>query len=313
MGWMGIVALVLTIMLVLYYNIAWYIYRKKGRLNCIPQKCEVINLGSTYAYYGFDYDEAEMTAYNLAMVPQYLPYDYLLLQKYAGYLCKGAKVLILLPDFVFCVNRKQAEQQNEQYYMALKPREILGFQWKTYFHYRLQACREPFTHERKKREERWNGYVASLQEKEEHAVRRVHDWETNFEISCVNRVDIPERLKENIEKNKEIVLQMIDFCIEKSFVPIIITMPKSELQKKYISKDCCEVYLEQPIQEILAERKVTYLNYTEAEEFTDIGLYMNSDCFNEKGRKLFTQTVLSELKLSMRRNSDVKDSTLETK
>ena len=68
-----------------------------ARIRRIPQHLDLINLGSNPAKYGLDYADTGVKAFNLAVGPQTLEYDFRMLKNYHSFLDeKGAKLLLSL-------------------------------------------------------------------------------------------------------------------------------------------------------------------------------------------------------------------------
>ena len=90
-------------------------------------KADIVNLGSTYAYYDFVYDGIPIRGVNLAHRSQYLNMDLKYINKYAKFLKRGVKVLIVLPDFVFAADAKEMSKKNNQFYFDFLPWELEWF------------------------------------------------------------------------------------------------------------------------------------------------------------------------------------------
>lgn len=296
MMWISLLLLFLVLM-VGYIEISWIIFRKQSKFHHVPLDLELINLGSTYAYYGLEYSEKKIKAFNMALIPQYLYYDNEMLHKYSKNLKSGAFVLMVLPNFVFCVDGEKVGYQNDEYYLFLKPWEIAEFQMKKYIKIRWKAIWEPIFHEKKKRNQKWTGYVATTEEKKGHASRRIADWEKNIGIRNTENFEITKELQDRIEKNILLVVEMIAFCEEIDLNPVLVLMPTSDIMQDLLQKNLLNKCLFTPVRKILEETKVTILDYSEDMEFSDEGLYLNSDCLNEQGRILFTEKVLRDLKI----------------
>lgn len=278
----------------IYVLIAWRCQCRDNRLLHIPAQADVINLGSTYAYYDFDYGDLAVKGGNLANIPQYLDYDLLLLKKYIHKVKKGGKVLIVLPNFVFAGGG--TDDDKKAYYEALKPWEMKNFKINHMLKYIWNAVKEPLTHTCRNNELKWKGYVADLAEKKEHAERRVRDWESKLGIPSVCSDYITEELQGRMEKNKNLVLEMITLCRLHSIEPVLIIPPTSGIMHEKVAEACINKYLKLPVYDIAERTGVKILDYMEEEEFLTHDLYMNSDCLNEKGRKIFTKRLLEDLK-----------------
>lgn len=293
-GWRtDVIILIIFLFALIYLAAAWKSQCRKNRLLTLQKRLDVINLGSTYAYYDFSYEETELAGGNLANVPQYLDMDWVLLRKYIKRVKANGKVFIVLPNFVFASGG--GSYNRKVYYEALHFWEIKNFNIGLWMKCVWKAAKEPFTHAYRAAEEKWKGYVASSEEKKRHAQKRVSDWEGKLGIPDVRTGQITDELKACIEKNKEIVFRMIKLCRERSVEPVLIVPPVSEIMKQCVSDECLEVYLRSPIRQIAEKEGVRVYDYMNREELWDEGLYLNSDCLNEKGRKVLMKLVLQDI------------------
>ena len=257
------------------------------------KKYDIINLGSTYAYYDFDYSELNIWGKNCANVPQYLDYDYVILKKVIKRMKRNGKILICLPDFVFA--GKETNDNRRVYYKTLYPWEIAHFSIKRSFVFLWKEITEPFTHRYYDESIKWKGHIASYDEKVDHAEKRIFDWENKLGIPDVSKQIVLEDHKEIIKKNVSIVTDMIDLCRRHYIEPILITPPISTIMQKMVSDNCLHGYLFEPIEEIIKEKDVRYLNYLYDQRFSNPDMYLNSDCLNETGRMQFTETVMKDI------------------
>lgn len=280
--------------IILYLGITWQIQRKRNRIAKIKKGTEIINLGSTYAYYDLDYSNLDIKAYNLANVPQYLDVDNILLKKCINKLKQEAKILIVLPNFVFAGNK--TNMRKKVYYEALYPWEIKGYDIAFFLKLLWRAAIEPITHYYRKAEKKWDGHIASVEEKEAHLRKRIYDWENIIGIPSVRDGKVTEVLHENIVKNEKRLIAMIQICQKKNLKPLLVIPPVSGVMKKAISRECLQVYLYDPVEKVRRVTGVGVLNYQDEKEFESLELYLNSDCMNEKGRKIFTRRLLEDIR-----------------
>jgi hypothetical protein len=277
----------------LYLYIAWNIQKKENVLAHVPKEIEVANFGSTYAFYDFCYTEVEVKGMNFANVPQYLDYDEILLEKYIHNLKKGAKILFVLPDFVFVSTKTNTKRK--VYYEVLKSGEIRDFSCLYLLTLVWKAAQEPFTHNYRNERNKWKGHVASMEEKEKHAQGRIRDWENGLGIISVKSDAMTDENRKNIDVNIERLERMIVFSRDKGCMPYLVIPPISEIMREKISVECLDVYLKEPIKKIAKDTGVEVIDYSYSEEYATNDLYMNSDCLNETGRKKFTRDVLNKI------------------
>lgn len=291
MCWM--IWMLLLVFCMIYLWTMWKNQCKQNRMLPRKEKIDVLNLGSTYAYYDFDYTNLKIKGYNLANIPQYLDYDMNLLKVYIKHMQKGGKVLIVLPNFVFLGNKTMDDKKT--YYEALHPWEIENFKFRSLMRYIFKAASEPITHTYEKEANKWKGYVATYDEKIHHAEKRIKDWTENLGVPNVRTDEITDKLVDRIEVNKKRVSEIIDCCKEYGVEPIIIIPPVSKIMKEKVSDSCMGRYLRQPIREVVKENEVRVLDYMKGKEFEEVELYLNSDCLNAEGRRKFTLRVLQDI------------------
>lgn len=277
--------------------------RKDNPVLKVNQDTQVVNLGSTYAYYDIEYKGFGIYGVNLANFPQYLDYDKIILEKVTKKLKKGTKVILTFPDFVFAGIGTNPDRR--QYYEVLAAWEMKCFSVKSLIFYMAKAAIEPFTHSYQRERDKWKGYVATDKEKYGYALKRIHEWEDpngQVQIPNVKKADITWKHLERIEENKRIVMEMLVHCVKNELEPYFLVFPISDIMKSEIADECLEVYLREPLNAVLEDAKragynVRLLDYSEDEDLSDMRLYMNGDCFNAEGRHKFTGIVLKDIGL----------------
>lgn len=285
--------MLLFVIAIIYIAVCWFNQCKWNHMLFPKKGLDVINLGSTYAYYDFNYSNIPVTGMNLANIPQYLDYDLIILKKYLKYLKQNAKVLIVLPDFVFC--GKETPTKRKVYYEALKPWEIKNFSIRELLKYIFLSAKEPFSHDYEKQRNKWKGYEASYDEKKRHAERRVLDWEGKLGIPSVKNDSITDELREQIQLNIQRIDKIINICNCNSVQPVIIIPPVSDIQRNIVHETCIRRYLYEPIMEVQKNTGIKVLDYLYDEEMKEVELYMNSDCLNYKGVDVFMKKVYRDI------------------
>ena len=209
---------------------------------------------------------------------------------------KGGKILFVLPHFVFL--GKKTKSETKIYYEIFNIWELSHFDIVYFLRLVIRAAAEPFTHHYENLRNKWKGHVASSEEKKAHAKRRINDWEKKIGIPSVKSAEISPELSQHIIENKTLLLNMIEYCRENNLIPVLLIPPVSSIMKEKVADNCLKKYLFEPSEDIATKTGVLLLNYYISEEFENIDLYLNSDCLNERGRKIFTERVLQDLKKS---------------
>jgi hypothetical protein len=282
----------------LYPNNKWY--REHDERNF-----DLVVLGSSSAKWGFDFNSFEIKAMNWAQAPQTLIEDYNILRNFHSILRKGGFVVITIMPFT-CLN-KQTGIYDALKYLKIsthKPIEphllskaqrcfkypiLLGKQAiKAGIHYLLQ--REQY--------QSYNNFQLTTNPMtEEQLIHNaqcfIEGWKKQFDISDFNAPLSSENMS-NRRFRVKLMQTIIDFCLEREYVPIFVIPPTTNYLAKYINK-FEENYIYSYINEI--NRNIPLYDYSKSIEFHDDDLFFNSFFLNKKGRTLLTKRLLTDLNL----------------
>jgi hypothetical protein len=267
----------------------------------IPNNLEIVNLGSTQPTFAFDYNNSGMLGMNWAMGAHSFEYDFKILKKYHNFLKEKAFVLVPVCPFSFflyCFS----DSANYKYYKFLYPSLINNYSNRTkrlYIDYpvltagkhrimlikdvpadtRLELAHNPLTEgEMKADAKKWIEDI----------------WLKTFSLKSMDNIMLSEENKKNIEKNISILNEMISFCLEKGYRPVIITLPVSEELDGLFPKSFVDEYILLPIHKA-NKQGVMVLQYWDDNRFCSHNQYFNAFLFNLKGRREFTKTVVDKL------------------
>lgn len=278
-------------------------YRKHDERNF-----DVVNLGSSGGKWAFDYSGLNVKAMNWAQQPQTLLEDYNLLRHFHSILKKDGYVLITIMPFTG-LNKKTGlmdamkyvkfdiqgepiqpymfkEAQRYATYPILfkKPavkaliKYLLGKDKKVGVPTETQLDYNPMTHA----------------ELEADAKRWIDGWKRQFGIS-----DFEAPLTKENEEGRayriKLMQTLIDFCTERGYKPVYVIPPVTEHLAKYYTPKFEDTYIYGYLKKV--ERNVHMLDYSKDTTFKSDDLYFNSFFLNKKGRKLFTERVLSDLNI----------------
>ena len=284
-----------------WYNI--FLFQDCAKFwNIREYNIDVVNLGSNSAKYGFDYSESGVVGYNWAMGPQSLMMDLNILQCYYSYLRPGATVIIPLCPFS-CLVGYDYSYFSDKYYTILNHAQIPFFN----IHKRvlMNDIRRnpgnyvPFTEvlrlilnkvifwKKKKNIEKCDF------EKDSRVF--ISSWKNQFflkdfedELSCNNM--------NSYRESQEILNKIVDFCRRYDFRPIVVMPPVSPELRKYFSPKSIKKFIIDYVKESIGEETL-FLNYLDNEKFRDDEFFMNSYFLNDKGAKVFTNTVLKDISI----------------
>jgi hypothetical protein len=273
----------------------------KKFLNLKEQYFEIVNLGSSQAKFAFDYDGSCYHGMNWAIDPQSFDYDFRILKQYHSCLCKNAFVLIPISPFSFLFRNTLDEINYLKYYLFLDHSLIHNYSTKKLFlhiKYPILGAKRNILHLIKDitPDDRLNIFINPMDDKEfsRNAKIRIEELKKRYLLDDLNNIVLSSVNKNNIEYNIAILRDIIAFCIEHEYRPVISVLPVASAMGLYIPKSFVDTYILGNIKES-NDRNVPVLNYWNDEKFVSNDLYLSPIFFNLTGRKSFTKRVLQDL------------------
>lgn len=268
---------------------------------------DLIVLGSSGAKWAFDFSTFSIKAMNWAQQPQTLIADYNLLRNYHSILRKGAIVVITIMPFTSL--NKQTDIRD-----ALKYQKLVA-----------QAPIQPYLHEKARKiadrpllmgkpaikallkyclgmDEPLRSYQNAMstenpltsEQLDKNALSFINAWKAQFGIT-----DFDAPLTESNIQGRSVRIQvmreMIDFIVEREYIPIYVIPPVTHHLSSYYTKHFKETYIYSFLKDV--NREVRLLDYSNDSELMKDELYFNSFFMNKTGRKMFTNKVLKDLGL----------------
>lgn len=262
-------------------------------------QADIINLGSTYAYFAFNYNALPVRGVNLANGPQYLDMDLEFVKKYKYCLKKGTKIVIVLPDFVFAADAQAMSRKNDIYYFKFSPGELEWFSVSGF----LKATIRRGLHMPRRLagvalRRLWPGFRRNMTtaEKEAAAHSRIQAWQTLLGIPSMKNGDIPDAIRQHINENIALLDEIIREIKLAGGSPCIVVPPVSEIMNRQIDRECMQAYLLDPI-EARTDKSVPVLDFLYEPKYQSTELYWNADCLNRVGAVIFTKDVCTRLGL----------------
>lgn len=294
-----------------YNNIVLYKSQESHIKRAAKGKWDYIAVGSAYCRYGFDFSKTKVKGYNLGFGSQFFYYTDKILRQYSKYCNESCYVLIVCADLVFAEVGKGKYEAHKYYrvldkenwadeYSFLKDLKFNRFQ--LLFNPRLLIKCIKFLLGKDSFKEYYTLKENSLDIEgvESAAIARGNDWCNEFNLKdTVNPVEDSSH-ENTFKQTRQILSDMIDYCLGKGLKPILLVTPVSEQLEKKLSNDFIESVLIKNIEKANTHG-VPFLNYFRDERFSDYRLYHNNaDFLNSNGRSLFTSVVLSDIeKLKM--------------
>lgn len=267
----------------------------------VPKNLEMINLGSNQPKFAFDFTQSNLLGMNFAVGPQTLEYDFRILKNFHNNLTQNSKVLIPICPFSFFFLKDKNKTAHHKYYNFLNPslidnyssitkklyidypvfiakKQILRIIKDTKFDVRLELEKNPMTKDEIKKD----------------ALDWMNGWKKQFKTNNLENIVQSDENKISIQNNIEILKNIIDFCTEKNFEPVLIVLPVT----KELSNHFTDKFVQEQIVDYINqsnEKNVKFLNYWKDERFEDENFYFNSFFMNKNGRLKFTEQVLKDL------------------
>lgn len=276
-----------------------YWYRKHDERNY-----DVVALGSSGAKYAYDFTDCEIKGMNWGQQPQTLIDDFKLLKTFHSILRKDGIVLINIMPFSSC-NKKTGLMDTYRYIGTYYEAKYFD---KNFYRKSLLLSKFPLLFckpaikalllyflgkdiTKKRHPECQNMSESRLKE---NAKIFVDDWKKQFGISDFN-APLTEENKQGRLVRLQVLREMIDFIVERNYVPVYVIPPVTQHLSHYYTETFKETYIYSFLNEV--GRNVKILDYSNRKDLMDDELYFNSFFMNKKGARKFTETVLTDLGL----------------
>ena len=256
---------------------------------------DVVNIGTSISFFAFDYRGTGVNGMNLGYCSQFLYYTEKMLYSFIDSYKEGTKILIVLPEVVFCKEGKGI-YYSDTYYEYLKKEYIDDFNIVKYI-----IKNYPIFNPKSWIRLITNKILYRRKQKIDNRTieQKVHDivapWAKVAGVKDLTQVNFPQKTKDEFAKSVEILKRMLIWCQQKQLKPILIVPPLSLNLKKKIG----DTFIEKVLFENIAKANVCnapVLDYYHNASFDDLSLYNGVFLLNEKGRKLFTKQVLNDIK-----------------
>lgn len=277
--------------------------RKFSAKGGVGNNLEIVNLGSNHPKFGFDYTGLDIRGENWGIGPETFEYDFAVLRKNVSHLAPGAVVVIPVCLLKFFLYRQKNRAIHVKYYSFLGAQDIVGYskldKWSNYsFPLLFHPMRLRRLLKDTKKDNRLSldvNLCKTEADLNKDADRWIDIWNMEFDIKLPTPTLSAEN-KSDIQKNIQILKEMIEFCLSKGLRPVIAILPVTN----YLYSRFTPEFIENHILAYIAEAnevKVPVKNYLTDERFTDPSLYINSFFFNTKGRKKFTKQFIEDLRV----------------
>lgn len=292
-------------------NSNWYKnqFEDAERILNAPKNLDIINFGSNPAKYSLDYSQCDMKGYNLAVGPETIQMDYIMLQNYHNYLRPdGPRLLLLLfCPFNICKDAYTEHDgeiyKNLRYYRILDKEKIPNFDADLYermvahpSNMGLRALYHAlFTRYSIRERFEIAENLLTKEQMEQDANHRISRWKREFYLNDLNPNNLSDVVKKSLVFNSGMLDEIIAFCKERRINVIIVMPPLSEELNNLIP----QTFREKCFYSIVREKKVPIYDYTEDKELGKNEFFLDSLFLNKKGRLNFTNKVIADIKTSL--------------
>lgn len=262
---------------------------------------KIVNIGSSHTAYGIKYPK-NIKAYNLGMVSQKFYYDYEILKKFYNRFDKNCIIIIPVSIMSF-YNGYDVKDITQNYITFLDEKVLIGIDKKQYLLGKYFSIIQPIIRipkilkyifislKNKNFDKKLIFYPSniSLKETKREATKRA--------LSHLGITDKRYSHNKNIGINQ--LKEIIYFCEEKKFKPVLISTPQTYLYNNEIGDKNYQERIYNNIKEVEKQlgKKYLYLDYSHDKRFEDhLGYFADSDHLNEKGAEYFTEILLDDIK-----------------
>lgn len=275
----------------------------KNYIKGIPYDLQMVNLGSTYAKYAFGtYEDMNINGCDLSLQAQSLEMDYAILKQYADHIAPGGVVVFVVAAACLLLYREVGV--NLLYYDVLDKNNNPLYEWRG----KLESVFPLLFHPRKikmlikdtkRKNDIYDRYPTNLDDvQSEKALKDlVGVWKKLFSLHDMKSVDFSEENRKVMQRNREILGEMLDLCQKKGFRPVIVVPPFSIRLNQYFSEEFKEKVIRQNIRDAVQERRVPVLNYQDDEQFQNaIELFADGGFkLNRRGSQIFLSRLTKDL------------------
>lgn len=260
----------------------------------------IVVIGSNHPKYAFDFNREDIKGANLAIGPEAFEYDFIILKKFTSHISKGAVVVIPICLLNFFLYRFDNPNTYLKYYGFLNRNEFPHYNhWgrvKAFFPLLSdpKLLRYIIYDSKEGQKSNLESNPLNDQEIKQDANNWVSGWENQFGITIPN-VNLTEKNSVSITKNVEILSEIINYCMLKGFKPVVTILPVTDILYSKFSEDFIQTYVLSNINKANT-RGAVVLNYLQDERFKDRALFFNSFFLNKKGRELFTDIFVGDIK-----------------
>lgn len=270
--------------------------------NNLVRNYDIVNLGSSSAYYGFDYTGLDVKAFNWALQPQSMEYSFRVLKNFFSILKQDGIVIIPLSPFSgLSVEGKWSVTANDKYFHVLYPELIDNYEGvasrRIYPIFKLKklSIKKLFKDDKKLIKYKDVFLCNCSSDFEKDAERWVNSWMNEFGIEDLNS-PLSIANQKGMSLRVQLLTEMINFCKDRNLKPILVMQPIHSSLLKLFTEEFQKNYIYNFIEKI-NRPDVPFYDHIALEEFQQDEFFMNSFFMNENGARKYTQFFLNQVGL----------------
>lgn len=295
------------------------VYNEVKKFEHVPNHITFANFGTSHGLAAFRYDKEDTASFNFALSGEDIYHDFQTLKQFSNHLDKGCIVSIPVSYFSFCLPDDEPSQK--RYYTYLDKEYLIGFSYETLINTKyvpvlrsieflfkdligdqeinIENFMDAPTNQEKAPHEQNDSDVneknmslntsantAKIQMLNEHAVTRAESWRSGRMVLG----------KKYIKSNTQLLIDMIQYCKEHEFQPVLLTIPVYSSLTDAFTKEELEMYYFSNIEEVVKETGITYFDYSKDDKLiNNPSYYNNSDHMSDVGGQAFLEIYKNDL------------------
>lgn len=269
----------------------------------IPDGLLIANFGSAQGRFAFHYADIGIKGYNFAESPQSLAYDFRLLKQFSYKLAKGCKVLITLSMFIFLFEDYDKNTVNAKYYYALDPENIVNyskFKHLIYTKFPVLTAGINALHIIKDTKAMRYMDVGTSDYDENAALKNAKHmalgWQKQFGLKDFRTTEIPLELQKHMDAVTIILEEMITYCFQNGFEPVLMGLPISKALNEQFSDEFLERIYYGNIKRVV-KQNVRFYDYRKEYDFQEhYDWYIDGVCWlTSEGRRQLMKRIENNL------------------
>lgn len=288
------------------------VYGEVKKFEDVPYHITFANFGTSHGLAAFRYDENDKSSFNFALSGEDIYHDFQTLKQFSDHLDKGCIVTIPVSYFSFCLPTDEPSQK--RYYTYLDKQYIRDFSYETLINTKYLPVlrsieflfKDIIGDQEINSEDFMNApaeskifpfitaYAEDTVSEDEsaqllinHAKSRAESWRSGHMVLG----------KSYMKQNTKLLTEMINYCKEKGFKPVLITTPVYKALTNDFTTDELDYYYFSNIEKVVDSTGILYLDYSKDERLINTpSYYTNSDHMSGEGGNAFITIYKDDLK-----------------